>query len=85
MNINDVILSIGENLKLITEFVDSDEYTYICSSEGKKDIEIARWINEFNLHHASFNFFFDMDPVSVRTLYESHTLATRVINFLSHE
>lgn len=85
MNVDEIILSIRENLQIVTDFVDSDDYKYMQSAEGMQSSEIHDWIKDFKLHHKSFNFFFEQDPVSERTLYESHTLAIKVCNFLGYE
>lgn len=85
MNVDEIILSIKENLQIVTDFVDGDDYKYMKSVEGMEDVTIRNWIEDFNLLHKSFNFFFELDPVSERTLQESHTLATKVCNFLGYE
>lgn len=84
MNVDEIILSIKENLQIVTDFVDSDDYKYM-KGEGKRDDQIRIWIEDFETHHKSFNFFFEQDPVSTRTLYESHAIATKVCNFLGYE
>lgn len=84
MNVDDIIMSIKENLQIVTDFVDSYDYKYM-KGPGRSDDYIRAWIDDFETHHKSFNFFFEQDPVSARTLYESHAIAAKVCNFLGYE
>ena len=78
------IVSIKENLKIISEFVYSQDYTYMCG-DGVNEPEIKEWLDNFDLHRKSFNFFFDENPTSDRTYQEASLLADKVCKFLNYE
>ena len=84
MNEDEKIVSIKENLEIISDFVEGSEYKYM-STEGMKEPEVKAWVEDFNLHHESFNFFFEIDHTGDRAHLESSTLAEKVCKFLNYE
>lgn len=77
--------TIKENLEIVQEFIHSDDYSYMVSPDGQAIPEIKEWIESFLLHHKTFNFFFELDPLGDRTFLESNLLADRVCKFLGYD
>ena len=84
MDNHNKLVSIKENLKIVSDFVMSHDYTYMCN-DGYNEPEIKEWVDDFDLRRMSFNFFFDNDPTSDRAHQEASLLAEKICKFLNYE
>jgi len=77
MNDSYLINNIKNCLTIINEFVDSDTYLLLNNIKSH-DTAAREWLDQFNITKESFDFFFEINPLHVRSLLEVNNMVNMI-------